>query len=81
MFNISNFLDKTIKKLNNNSERKKKIISSIKEIINIEINEEAIETNEGIIVINTSQSIKNKLFINKRNILKSLESENYIDIR
>jgi hypothetical protein len=74
MFNISKYLEKVSKNLTNDENIKSEIIKIIKKNINIDINPKDLEINNEKIKINTSQAVKNKIFINKEIILQEVNT-------
>lgn len=72
MFNIEKFLKKTSKNLQQTEKNKKDICDSIEKYTRIKIFEKDVEINNTVVYINTSPSVLNKVFINKKDILRSL---------
>jgi len=81
MFNISSFLSKFSKNINNNSLIKEEICKSILKRTNLDIKPEDIIVRNNIIYINITPVFKSKIFINKKDILFDISSFNIIDIR
>ena len=75
MFNIDKYLGKFKKNLNSNTTNTEIIIEIVKQITGIILKKEKIEIKDGVLYIKDSPLIKNKIFINKNKLIKSL-SEN-----
>ena len=84
MFNISQYLEK-FKNVGLGERRGKEVIvSSIKEILNLDLDGKNISVKNGEIIFKVSPAIKNAIFIKKEAILKRLKEKSveYIeDIR
>lgn len=75
MFNISNYLDK-FKNLGQDEKKLKEIIiSSVKEVVGIEIQAKNIKMKNGEIVLTISPGIKNAVFIKKATLLSKIKEK------
>lgn len=84
MFNISSFLEKFSKRIRSQNISYDDICEIIRKKARVECNRSSLFFQNGILYINHSPAIKNKIFISKKDILDSLNkksSQKIIDIR
>ncbi len=81
MFNISSFLSKFSKNIKDNYLIKEEIIKNVLKITNIELKPDDIVIKNNILYLNITPVYKNKIFINKKDILLNISSFNIVDIR
>ena len=72
MFNISSFLEKFSKNIQNTELHKEKILEIIEKQTQIKISPQDLEIKDYIIFIKSSPAIKNKIFIFKNKILEEI---------
>ncbi len=80
MFNISNFLGKFSKEINDSESKKSQVSEIIKNITGVEIKTGDIEIKDYIVFIKSNPSVLNKIFINKNKILESILSSTSIKV-
>ena len=84
MFNIEKYLEKFSKDVRNAELHKNKILEIIQNQTQLHILPKNLEIKEGVLLVQESPAVKNKLFIYKEAILKDISSETplkIIDIR
>ena len=84
MFNIEKYLEKFSKDVRNAELHKNKILEIIQNQTQLHILPKNLEIKEGVLLVQESPAVKNKLFIYKEAILKDISIETplkIIDIR
>lgn len=84
MKNISNYLDNFLKKINNNDEDYQNIIDILKSKLNIQLTKDDFEVKNSVLITNFSPAVKNKIFINKEDLILEINNTNknkIVDIR
>ncbi len=74
MFNIESYLKKHQNKIKNDFDLFEMVIFSVKKHTNILLKQEEFSLNKGFVVLKTTPLKKNKIILNKNNILKDLLS-------
>lgn len=72
MFNINKYLDKFNKNINSTNLFKEKVVKTIKDITNIDIDIKKIEYKNGLVYLNLTPAKKNKIFIQKDRIINEI---------
>jgi hypothetical protein len=74
MNNLQNFLHKFLDKVKSPAVFKKQIIEIIKTTTSIQLDEKELSFKDHLMIVTSSPSIRNELFMRKRAILKELEA-------
>ena len=80
MFNIGNFFEKFKRIYKDESDKKEKVISLIREITNITLDLSKITIKDGVLQIKASPIIRNEINMKKPDILKGLSQVGLGDI-
>ena len=80
MFNIEKYLEKFSKDVKNAELHKTKILEIIEKHTQLYILPKNLEIKDGIIRVNESPAVKNKLFIHKGQILEEISSATPIKV-
>lgn len=81
MFNISSFLSKFSKNINDNNLIKEEICKSILNRTNLVLKQEDITIKNNILFLDITPVYKSKIFINKKDILLDISSFKITDIK
>lgn len=81
MFNISSFLSKFSKNINDNNLIKEEICKSILNRTNLVLKQEDITIKNNVLFLDITPVYKSKIFINKKDILSDISSFKITDIK